>query len=228
MKYLLLFIIFTFQLSLIAKDVPTLTGPVVDQANLFSSSFEQKLGQILQQYKNNTGAQLQVLTIESLEDESLESYSIKVTDRWKLGDASKDNGLLFLISKADRKMRIEVGRGLEGEITDILAGRIIEQAKPYFRQQRYEDGTFFIMNTIVKLIGGEIKASTISKKSRKKGLPFWIVIIFLIFIFGRSRRNRSHWIYYSGGGSNWGGGSSGGGWSGGGGGFSGGGSSGSW
>lgn len=223
MYKIILFTFFFFSLS--AKEVPTLTGPVVDQANIYSKSFVSELGQSLRSFKKATDAQLQVLTIKSLDDESLESYSIKVVDTWKLGENSTDMGLLFLISIDDRKMRIEVGQGLEGVITDILAGRLIDRAKPYFKQGDYEGGSRFVMTNIMKLINGEIDPKQIPKKSKKQGLPILPIAILLLIIFGRGGRRRSSWIYYGGSG---GFSSGGGGWSGGGGGFSGGGSSGSW
>lgn len=220
--------------SVSALEVPALTAPVVDKALIFSNSYEDRLNQYLKDIHNATGAQLQVLTVKSLEDESLEGYTIKVAEEWKLGSAKEDRGLLFFIALNDRKMRIEVGQGLEGIVTDILAGRLIDQAKPYFRQGNYEAGTFYIMENIVKLIKGEIPSKVITKRSREKGMPYWIVLFLLIIFLGRGRRRRSSWVYYSGGGfggssgSFSSGGSFGGGWSGGGGGFSGGGSSGSW
>src|SRR5210317_913480 len=105
------FLLFLISFSLFAKEVPYLSNPVVDQAGLISSNLEQKLNSLLKRTKN---FQMAILTIDSLEDESLEGYSIKVVDTWKLGTEKKDNGLLLLISKGDRRTRFEVGQGLEG------------------------------------------------------------------------------------------------------------------
>jgi uncharacterized protein len=222
-----LHLFFFLCLSINAKDVPTLTGPVMDQANIYSKGFIQSLSSTLREFNKSTGAQLQVFTINNLADETIESYSIKTVDQWQLGNKKSDQGLLFLISVDDRKMRIEVGQGLEGVITDILAGRLIDRAKPYFKEGDYQGGTSYVMTNLMKLINGEIEPKRITKKSRKQGLPFWLIILIIIILFGRGNRRRSSWILYSGVG---GGRSSsfGGGWSGGGGGFSGGGASGSW
>ena len=159
-------------------------------------------------------------------------FRSQVTDKWKLGDAKKDNGVLFLISVTDRKMRIEVGQGLEGVLPDILAGRIIEEVKPYFKIGRFDEGISIGSELIIKSLKGE----KIPEKDSSNGhFPFIQIFVLIIFIIWSLLR-RFFWIFpsmggrrsggfYSGGGF---GGGGGGGWSGGGGGFSGGGASGNW
>ena len=114
-------------------DVPKLTGPVVDLAGVLSRSEQAEISASLLQFQRQYGPQLQVLVVPKLEDETIESYSIKVVDAWKLGTKGKDNGVLLLIATDDRKVRIEVGRGLEGDLPDALAGRIIRAGiLPFF------------------------------------------------------------------------------------------------
>ncbi len=219
-----------------ALEVPRLTGPVVDKANLLSHAEKRAIaGKLRGIHANGAGPQIQVLIIPSLQGEVLENYSIKVVDQWKLGNEKRDDGLLFLIALRDRKMRIEVGQGLEGEITDYLAFTIINNVKPYFKKKAYYRGISSAISDIVTGInGGVVKETRQARRVRKKKsdsgmLLIFIIIWFLIMIFSKRARRGTYYGGLSGssyrGGS---GGFSGGGWSGGGGGFSGGGSSGGW
>ena len=127
--------------SVLALEVPKLTGPVVDLAGVLSRSDQVKITASLLQFKRKYGPQLQVLLVPKLEDETIESYSIKVVDKWKLGAKGKDDGVLLLVATQDRKVRIEVGRGLEGDLPDALAGRIIRAGIiPFFKQAQPAPG----------------------------------------------------------------------------------------
>jgi uncharacterized protein len=216
-------------------EVPRLTGPVVDKASIMSRRYEQSLSAYIRKIYESTGNQLQVLTVPSLDGESIEGYSIRVVDKWKLGSDEKDNGVLFLVAVQDRRMRIEVGQGLEGDLTDLQAGRIIDGVKPYFRNREFDAGINFAIKNIANSIGADPSAAPHVKRRRKK--VRWLDLIFLIIFlllflrrifYFRGFGGRSSWGssrgWSSGGGFSGGGG----GWSGGGGGFSGGGSSGSW
>jgi len=126
-------------LTAAALEVPKVSGYVNDHAALISSATELKIENFLRGFEGSDSTQLVVLTIDSLEGESLEEYSLKVAESWKLGQKDKDNGALLLIAKQDRKMRIEVGYGLEGKLTDLLAGRIIDnEIKPLFKRVQPE------------------------------------------------------------------------------------------
>ena len=111
--------------SIFGLSVPSLTSPIVDNANLISDGVEQNINNQLEELSNSTGIQLAVLTIPTLEGEVLESYSMKVAETWKLGSAEKDTGVLLLIALEERSIRIEVGYGLEGVLTDTKCGLII-------------------------------------------------------------------------------------------------------
>ncbi len=228
----------------IAKDIPHLSGPVVDQAGVLSPQIRTVLSNALSDVQRQTTNEITVLTIDSLEDESLDSYAIKVVDEWKLGDKDKDNGVLLLLAIKDRKTRIEVGSGLEGVLPDIIAGRIIDSMIPYFKRGDYKSGIVYGLSQIVSKTGGTLKntprvRNKRSGKGRSGGILFLIIFIAMIFRGGRRGGGRGLLTGMllggmigggmSRGGSSFGGGGSfGGGSFGGGGGFSGGGASGSW
>ncbi len=225
-----------------AKDfeTPPLTGPVVDQVGLLSASNQNQIAGLIRQAHENNGPQVQVLIVTSLQDLTIEEFAIKIFDQWKLGDKKKDNGVLFLISPKDKKLRIEVGRGLEGDIPDAIAKRIVaDVVRPYFKRSEYAAGVLQGVTAIIHYAQGE-KAQNISDvqladeanqpKERKSSSSKWIYLIVfllwvLLFIFNPTLALA---ILFSGRGGGGSGGSSGGGWSGGGGSSAGGGASGDW
>lgn len=225
-----------------AFRVPPLSGPVVDSAGLISSQDQRFLEDLLIRFQSQ--AQIQVLTIPSLEGDSIESVSIQVTDQWKLGDKKKDNGVLLLIAAKEKKIRIEVGQGLEGVIPDIIAKRIISDVMvPVFRQGTVSKGIVVGVYQIIHRIdpnfengaagANDDQGFSVDQEESLKIKDFVIAIIFIFFFIFLSFFNRRGGGgmgggYFGGGGFSGGFGSSGGGWSGGGGGFSGGGSSGNW
>ena len=123
-----------------AKEVPYLGGRVNDEAGILGPAAD-RLERTLKDYELKTGRQFAVLTVASLEGEALEDYSLKVARTWKLGRAGKDDGILLLVARDDRKVRLEVGYGLEGDLPDALAGRIIRgEILPRFRSGDYPGG----------------------------------------------------------------------------------------
>jgi uncharacterized protein len=239
--FLFLSFLLAAEISSAAFVVPPLTGPVVDQGNLISESDKRMLTALIRDFHQREQGQIQILTVESLEDTPIEQASIQVTDAWKIGDARRDDGVLLMVSAKERKIRIEVGQGLEGVIPDVFAKRIIDDLmKPIMRERSPSQGIVAGAVQIMKMIVPDLQAQVADVRPRKQN-PFkkyegLIFILFLIFmgigrVFGGGGRGRGFM-----GGGGWGGGGgfggfgggSGGGWSGGGGGFSGGGSSGSW
>ena len=132
---LLVFFLCCLPFAAYGSEVPKLQGYVNDYAGMISSSAKSKLEEGLRAFEQSDSTQIVILTISSLEGENLEEFGIKVAETWKIGQQVKDNGVLFIVSKQDRKIRIEVGRGLEGKLTDLTSGRIIDRViKPRFSE----------------------------------------------------------------------------------------------
>lgn len=164
---LLFIIFFTLSFSLLANtDIPELTGPVVDQANVLSSQGKSKIETFIRRVYQKHGTQLQVLIINTLNSESIEGYSMRVVEKWQLGNAKEDNGALFLLVINDRKMRIEVGQGLEGSLTDARAGRILDDLKPFLRSQNYDDATLFAIESMANITHGENVSIVVSNSPK--------------------------------------------------------------
>ena len=135
--------------------VPPLTGRVVDRADVLSTETEQALTQALAAHEAATSNQIVVLTVPSLEGETVERAALRVFNTWGLGQADRDNGVLVLIVRDDREMRIEVGYGLEGALTDSRAGRIIRsEFVPNFRDGDYDAGTLAGVSAVIGTIEG--------------------------------------------------------------------------
>lgn len=224
-------------------SVPPLKAPVQDDAHLFSVRVVAELGSLLREIRNQGGAQVQVLTVDNLQGVSIEEAGIAIVDTWKLGSREKDNGVLLLISKKDRKMRIEVGQGLEGDLPDIIAKRIVSRTiSPLFKRGQMDQGLAEGVVAILSYVAPDALKKSESRFTeavppveRQTNDNLILIVIFFIFLVTMILRSllgvgRFSDGYGRGGGGFWGGGGSsgGGGWSGGGGGFSGGGASGDW
>ncbi|MGE0761919.1 MAG: YgcG family protein [Bdellovibrionales bacterium] len=218
---------------------PWLSGPVVDEVGLLSADQRQQIEQRLHNLHQSGVAQVQVFVTKSLQELPIEQASIEITDQWKLGDKTKDNGILFLIAPNERKLRIEVGQGLEGVLPDAYAKRITDDVViPYFRKGDMALGVLKGVEAIegVLLNGEPLPEPRTSSKGVRLNSWFFVGLWVLMILFGRiGRRRLRGGGFASGMGGYYGGGSSGGfgrsggsSWSGGGGGFSGGGASGSW
>jgi uncharacterized protein len=217
-----------------ALDVPSSNGYVTDRAEILSSATEQKLERFLRSFEESDSTQIAVLTIASLQGEPVDEYALKVAETWGIGQKEHDNGALLLVAKGDRKIRIEVGYGLEGKLTDLLAGRIVDnEISPRFKQGDFDGGIIAGVGAMTQAVRGEYKG-TARANGKKKRSPFGL--LFFLFFLGpgllrlflpHSRYGRRGGIWFGGGGGS-GGFGGGGGFSGGGGGFGGGGSSGSW
>ena len=121
--------------------VPRLEGRVTDNARILSAATTEHLSELLKSHENRTTNQVAVLTVTTLDNEPIEEFAIRVFDVWKLGRKDRDNGVLVIVAVLDRRMRIEVGYGLEGVLTDLRAGRIIEDVMaPRFRADDFDGG----------------------------------------------------------------------------------------
>ena len=136
------------------SNIPTLTGRVVDNAGVLSTSEKKSLSGYLADVDKETKAEIIVLTMESLpEDENLEEYTNKVFNAWRIGKRDSDSGLLFVLVTGTRKIRIEVGRGNEGNMPDMIANRIAkEQMAPRFKEGKFYLGFMDAASESVKYI----------------------------------------------------------------------------
>jgi len=245
--FLLAFILLLFALPrlALALDVPPLKARVNDYAGLMPRDRAAALEQRLEQFERDTGHQIVVLSVPSLEGEEIASFGITVAEQWKIGKKGFDNGAILIVAPKDRKLRIEVGYGLEGVLPDAIANRIIEeQITPRFKDGDFPGGIEAGVAAMMKVTQGEpLPEAQRRKAPRNSGFPIGLILPLLFFGYflfaslGGGRR-RGLWStggrrgYYGGpffGGGGWGGGGGGGGgFSGGGGGFGGGGASGSW
>lgn len=124
-------------LPVAAREVPALQGRVTDEAGVLERAQVRRLDERLAAYEQATGRQLAVLVVGSLEGDPLEDFSIRVVEAWELGRKGQDDGILVLLAMEEQKVRIEVGYGLEGEVTDLVSARIIHDVmRPYLRQDR--------------------------------------------------------------------------------------------
>ncbi|MEL0083340.1 MAG: TPM domain-containing protein, partial [Gammaproteobacteria bacterium] len=161
-----------------------------------SAADQTRLAASLIQFQQQHGPQLQVLVIPQLDDETIESYSIKVVEKWQLGSEEKDDGVLLLVAKDDRKMRIEVGQGLEGDLTDVLAGRIIRAGiAPFFKQGQFGEGIVMGLRMIAESVGGTLDNVPVSRtrntrQSSGSGLGFILFLIFFLIAPALSGRRR--------------------------------------
>ena len=242
-KFFFLWLIFFLSgYQALALEVPEKPeGRVTDYTGTLSPSEKGTLERKLADFEKETTNQIAVLLIPSLEGDSLEDYSIRLAEKWKIGQKGRSNGVIFLIVKNDRKLRIEVGYGLEGTLPDALSGSILSnEITPRFKAGQFFLGIEAGLNAIVAATKGEYKPPK-KRESRSRTSPWGMFLPVLLF-FGLfaslnlvARRRHFHsggsrgWTTgggFWGGGSSWGG--SGGGFSGGGGDFGGGGASGDW
>ncbi len=137
------------------SNIPFLTGRVTDNAQILTADTRRALTESLKAHEEKTGNQIAVLTVPSLEGENIEEYAVAVFKEWKLGQKGKDNGVLVIVSPKDRRMRIEVGYGLEGTLPDGLAGSIIRNVMtPRFKTGDYNGGINDGVKTIIDVLEG--------------------------------------------------------------------------
>ena len=231
-----------------ALTFPALTGQVVDTANMLDAPSVDRLSQMLRAHRQLTTEQVVVVTVPNLQGTSIEDYGYQLGRHWGIGQKDKDNGALLIVAPDDRKVRIEVGYGVEERLTDAQSSVIINQIiTPAFKKGDFKGGISQGAEAMVQVLGGDPLAEPaagatggdVSSGSTLQSLGFLVLLLIFIFINMRWGRGRSVGAGYIGGGvlgglgglgsrGGGGGGSGGGGFSGGGGSFGGGGASGSW
>jgi uncharacterized protein len=231
--------------------IPDLTSPVMDVAGILDPEAASNIERALRFLNQSSGTQITFLSLPTLGNQSIEEIGIQAADQWKLGlkgkagssDSKLDRGLILIVAVKEHRLRIEVGRALEGSLTDLQSKRIInEKIAPLFKAGRTSDGVLVGIYEISRLTDPDIDLAPYlqgnrqaAREPRHRGFPIGqIIFIILIIIISIARLGggRGSGIGFWGGGfggGGFGGGSSGGGgWGGGGGGFNGGGASGDW
>ena len=219
-----------------AQEIPTLQRYANDFTGTLSNDQVNYLDSGLRQFDDSTSNQVVFLMMNTIDGYPIEMFTYETAQKNKIGTKENSNGVLFFVAKNDRKMRIEVGYGLEGALPDALASSIIRNdVAPYFKKNQYYEGSLAGLNGILAATRGEYKGNPKRDEENKLPIGLIIFIIFMIFTMLRSKGKGGRgggFVYFPGGLGGFGGGrSSGGGFggfSGGGGSFGGGGASGSW
>ncbi len=192
LRYFLVAIVLLLNASAFSqRAVPAHGGVWVhDEANILSPGTIAQLEQILKAERDSTSNQIAILIVPSLEGEDIDGFGIRVAEAWKAGDVKKDNGVIFIVSIQDRKMRIEVGQGLEGVLTDALSSRINRnEVAPQFRQGNYDAGVLAGTIAIIQAIKGTyVNESPPQRGKRGSRSPWGTVLLIIIIIIAMSRR----------------------------------------
>jgi uncharacterized protein len=176
-----------------ALRIPPYTGPVTDLGGVLSAPQRQRLAEKILDYRAASTNELGVLIVRDLEGASIEDYAHDVFAQWGIGKKGKDNGVLFVVALADRKVRLEVGYGLEADLTDLEAGRLVSGQSPMaaaFRAGDYAGGIDAVVDGVIQAIGGEYnpapRSSSGGQASSQAPLVFFVVVLVLV-VFMASR-----------------------------------------
>ncbi len=181
-----------------ALQVPSYAGPVTDLAGVLSADQTARLSQKILDYRRGSGNEIGVLIVKSLEGRSLDDFAADVFKKWGIGRDKKDNGVLFLVAIEDHKARVEVGYGLEGDLTDAEAGRLVQRNSPMadqFRKNDYYAGVNAVLEGIVEAIGGEYKPpeSEDDQRSQKRFPIAGALFLGFIILNVIARRRSGFW-----------------------------------
>ncbi len=163
--------------SSFALSFPTLTGRVVDQANVISPATKDQLTEILTNIENTTTDQIVIVTLPTLDGNSIEDYGYKLARHWGIGQKDKDNGAIIIVDVNERSIRIEVGYGLEAKLTDAVTSEIIRnQIAPSLKKGNYNQGLLNAVNKVKEILTkGDVK-------NKNSQIDWWQCIILIIFI----------------------------------------------
>jgi len=171
-------------------------GFVNDFASLLTGEQKQALEQKLVQFEKDTSNEISVVTIDNLKGDTIENFAVKLFEEWKIGKANKDNGVLLLVAKEDKQMRVEVGYGLEGALTDAQSYWIIQNVmKPAFQQENYDAGISGAIDKIIAATKGEYVPSQSEKKISLNIFDwFWFLLFLPIWLSSILARSKSWWL----------------------------------
>jgi uncharacterized protein len=239
-RWLVLLSLLCSGLAFAAPEFPALSGRVVDTADLLDAATQQRLTAQLDAFEQASSIQLVVVTLPNLQGYEIEEFGYQLGRQWGIGQKGKNNGALLIVAQAERKVRIEVGYGLEGALTDALSANIVNAViVPQFKRGQFAAGIEQGSQAVMAALKGEYQPQPVqSKRSARGGSMIWFLLVFVGMMFFRSfggpgggfggRRGLFIPGGFGGGGFGGGGFGGGGGFSGGGGGFGGGGASGGW
>ncbi|MCX6180226.1 MAG: TPM domain-containing protein [Chlorobiales bacterium] len=167
-----------------AIEVPVLSGRINDYAAMISAPAKAEIEGKLKQFEASESTQIVILTVPSLKGDPIEDFSIRVAEAWKIGQKGSDNGVLLIVSRDDHKVRIEVGYGLEGKLTDLVAGRIVrDEIVPAFKAGQFDVGFAKGVSSIIAATHGEYKAkSKAVRNGDKPSFPLLFIIFLVIYI----------------------------------------------
>jgi len=159
-----------------------LRAHVNDYAGILSPATAEELERTLTDFERSDSTQVVILTIPALAGENLEEFSIKVAEAWRIGQKGLDNGAILLVARDERKIRIEVGRGLEGKLTDLVSGRIIRgEITPRFKAGDYDGGITAAVSAIMAVVKGEYEAQTRDlRQGKESASPIFTLLVFLL------------------------------------------------
>jgi uncharacterized protein len=182
---IILFLAFTFISGLgecIAQNFPqTPSGHVNDYADVLSSGQEQQLERKLRAYRDSTSNVIAIAILENLQGVSREEAANTIFNSWRMWEGERQNGVLILVAVEDRQMQIEVGYGLEGAVTDLMAGRIVDQIlRPNFRRSDFYSGLDEASTSIMRLAAGEYDAVP-QQSNDKPAVIVFVVILLILF-----------------------------------------------
>jgi len=188
-------------------DLPIPRNYVEDYANVINASDERSLNGVLQELEQKTGAQYIILTVLSTGGLPIEQFAIELAEKWKLGRKGKDNGMLFVLAKNDRRWRFEVGYGLEGFVTDQYCSRTGRDVLvPYLKKGDYSRGIYEANLQVVQRIASQAgvsltgmpKVTPVPVRDRRRGPPCCSalpILIFMLLIFGGAGRGMGWWFF---------------------------------
>jgi uncharacterized protein len=157
--------------------------PIVDQTNTLTAEQKSTLAAQIASERAQSGNQIAIVIVPTLENGSIEKYSLDIAREWGIGTAMNNNGVLLLVVKNDRLLRIEVGTGLEGVLTDVQSGRIIRNdITPLFRQDKYYEGVQAGLTSIIGAINGEYKAEPVTA-AQVASFPWEFILFIAFFVF---------------------------------------------
>ncbi|MGJ0492704.1 TPM domain-containing protein [Methylobacter sp.] len=172
-------------LAIADVPVPALQARVTDLTGTLSPAQQSRLEQVLMEFEARKGSQIAVLIIPTTQPEAIEQYAMRVAETWKLGRKDVDDGVLLLVAKEDRALRIEVGYGLEGVIPDAVAKRVISEIIiPYFKQNDYFGGIEAGVSRLIRLIDGEPLPPPVEKDVSWSGFEDFLPLGFLLVLVG--------------------------------------------